>query len=459
MYYKDLDLSSNKIDTLLLSGGGTKGIVYLGLIKYLDKYNYLENINKYYGVSVGGVIVLLLNLGYKYNELENILLNEINYNEIIKINSKSILNLFDKFSVADSTYFENLIKSLIERKGFNPYINFKQLYQITKKEINLGFVKCFKNEFILANHINRPDMPIWLAVRASASIPFIFQPVIDAINGFDLLIDGGVINNNLIGIYLNEKYNNTTTKNKIKNLKLNVNNIATQFPENTNNNNNNNDNNNNINNENNNINNENNNINNENNNINNENNNNNINNENNNINNENNNINNGNNSINNENNENNDINNENNENNDINNENNENNNINNGNNENNENNDINNENNENNETEETDETKLFEHNFICVSLETNKNNLFESIVELNKIKFQNYLLSIIKKIYFNQDGNKYKYLPYIYKIDCSDYDIDIANTSLNNEEILNIINDTYKLTDKYFKTIIKNKTK
>ena len=431
MYYKDLDLSSNKIDTLLLSGGGTKGIVYLGLIKYLDKYNYLENINKYYGVSVGGVIVLLLNLGYKYNELENILLNEINYNEIIKINSKSILNLFDKFSVADSTYFENLIKSLIERKGFNPYINFKQLYQITKKEINLGFVKCFKNEFILANHINRPDMPIWLAVRASASIPFIFQPVIDAINGFDLLIDGGVINNNLIGIYLNEKYNNTTTKNKIKNLKLNVNNIATQFPENTNNNNNNNDNNNNINNENNNINNENNN--------------NNINNENNNINNENNNINNGNNSINNENNENNDINNENNENNNINNKNNETN--------------ENNKNNENNETEETDETKLFEHNFICVSLETNKNNLFESIVELNKIKFQNYLLSIIKKIYFNQDGNKYKYLPYIYKIDCSDYDIDIANTSLNNEEILNIINDTYKLTDKYFKTIIKNKTK
>ena len=48
-------------------------------------------------------------------------------------------------------------------------------------------------------------MPVWIAIRASCGIPFLFTPInyyeID-----DYLIDGAILNNNPIGTYLEEYY-------------------------------------------------------------------------------------------------------------------------------------------------------------------------------------------------------------------------------------------------------------
>lgn len=359
MYYKNLDLSSNVIDTLIFGGGGTKGFVYLGLIKYLEEHELTDTIKYYYGVSAGSILCMLMNLGYTYNELVDILINEIKYEDLVKINSKSILNIFDKFSIADSTYLDNTLKSLIERKGFNPYINFKQLYDITKKEFNVGFVKCFQNEFILANHITRPDMPVWLAVRASSGIPLVFQPVIDAINGFDFLIDGAIINDNVIGHYLTERYvSSTSDMMSLQYLDKSTQTVEENDSENYNAN------------------------------------------------------------------------------------------------------DGGNDNNEEERKKESEkaskksikEKKKYNHNFICVSLDVGSTDslLYESIAELNKVKFQDYLMSVTRKVFFNQDANKSKYTPYIFNIDCRNYNIEMANSKLSRDEYLEIINDAYSKTDDYF---------
>ena len=52
---------------LLISGGGIYGIMILGIIKYLQEYNILDNIKKYLGTSVGAIICLLLNIKYYIN--------------------------------------------------------------------------------------------------------------------------------------------------------------------------------------------------------------------------------------------------------------------------------------------------------------------------------------------------------------------------------------------------------
>ena len=345
MYYKNLDLSSDVIDTLIFGGGGTKGFVYLGLIKYLEEQELTETIKYYYGVSAGSILCMLMNLGYTYNELVDILINEIKYEDLVKINSKSILNIFDKFSIADSTYLDNTLKALIERKGFNPYINFKQLYDITKKEFSVGFVKCFQNEFILANHITRPDMPVWLAVRASSGIPLVFQPVIDAINGFDFLIDGAIINDNVIGHYLTERYVSSTSDM----MSLQYLDKSTQTVEDDSEN-------------------------------------------------------------------------------------------------------VNEEEHKKQSENATKQKKKYNHNFICVSLDVGSTDslLYESIAELNKVKFQDYLMSVTRKVFFNQDANKSKYEPYIFNIDCRNYNIEMANSKLSRDEYLGIINDAYSKTDDYF---------
>jgi hypothetical protein len=371
MKFKNLDLSSDVIDTLILGGGGTKGIVYLGLIRYLEEHKHIETINKYFGVSAGSLICLLINLGYLYEELIDILVKEIDYEKIINITSKSILNLLDKFSIADSSYLEEIIKSLIERKGFNPYINFKQLYNITNKELNIGFTKCFQNEFVLANHNTRPDMPVWLAVRASASIPLVFQPVIDAINGFDFLIDGAILNDNIIGLYLESRYINAMKDNKLLPL-IETNNIGIQVPDLENNNNNENNNNENNNNENN----------------------------------------------------------------------------------NNENNNNENNNNENNNNEKQ---MKYGQNFICISLTNIENkNIIKTLMELNKINIQEYLISLFRKIFINQAINDNKYKTFIFNINCKEYNIGFTNVKLDNNKLSYILEDSYKKIENYFNEDIIN---
>ena len=61
-----------EIDTICFSGGGTKGLVFVGAIKALVEKNVIDlsKINKYIGTSAGSIIALLLLIGYTPAELE-----------------------------------------------------------------------------------------------------------------------------------------------------------------------------------------------------------------------------------------------------------------------------------------------------------------------------------------------------------------------------------------------------
>ena len=51
-------------DTLVLSGGSTKGIIILGSLQYLYDNFYLSKIKNYIGTSSGAIICFLLAIGY-----------------------------------------------------------------------------------------------------------------------------------------------------------------------------------------------------------------------------------------------------------------------------------------------------------------------------------------------------------------------------------------------------------
>ena len=52
-----------KITKLVFSGGGIKGISYIGIIKYLEDEDLLKNINTIVGTSIGSVLGLSSFLG------------------------------------------------------------------------------------------------------------------------------------------------------------------------------------------------------------------------------------------------------------------------------------------------------------------------------------------------------------------------------------------------------------
>jgi predicted acylesterase/phospholipase RssA len=193
----------NNIDTLVLSGGGTHGIVYLSILKYLTEQNMLSTITKYYGVSAGSLTALCFIIGLTYNELYDIFVNKINFKDLMKIELSNILTITKKLGLNDGIKLESTIKYILELKGLNPYITLSELYKHTNKEFYIGATSLFKSKFILFSYKSHPKLPVWVAIRMSCSIPILFTPL-QYYELDDIFVDGGILNNNPINYVIGE---------------------------------------------------------------------------------------------------------------------------------------------------------------------------------------------------------------------------------------------------------------
>lgn len=209
--YKNNNFQSNEINTLSLGGGGYYGILNIALIRHLEEINEIQNIKKVYCVSVGTLFGLLILLGYTSQECIDLILNDLSLDKMVEIKPENIFHLWDKLGINDGSYLEGVIKNCLQSRGFSPYITFKELFEETHKEFHVGISYVFKKNFELVNHKTYPDMPVWLALRASTSIPLIFQPLHD-INSNDYLCDGGVLCNNPIKYALIDKINDNQSQ-------------------------------------------------------------------------------------------------------------------------------------------------------------------------------------------------------------------------------------------------------
>ena len=200
--YRCCALGSNQITTLIFGGGGVYGFLYLGLIKFLEDQNMLVHVTHVIGVSVGSMVSIFLALGYTYTEIYKSVMYDIDLARILEISADNIFNILDQLGINNGAYVEETIKNIIAAKGLSPYLTFRDL-ALAKcgPELNIGYTRSFHNDFFMANSRTTPDMPIWLAVRASISIPIILTPVLD-FTSQDILCDGGLINNTPVKWYL-----------------------------------------------------------------------------------------------------------------------------------------------------------------------------------------------------------------------------------------------------------------
>ena len=77
------------IKNLVFSGAGIKIYSFLGFIKALNEQDLLNDIESYIGTSSGSLIATLCVLGFKYSEIEEILL-KINISGLKNITSDNI---------------------------------------------------------------------------------------------------------------------------------------------------------------------------------------------------------------------------------------------------------------------------------------------------------------------------------------------------------------------------------
>jgi len=177
------------IKNLILSGGASKCIVYVGAIRALADLHMLEHIEHFAGTSGGALLVSLLVLNYSIDEIEE-LYYKLNLKDLIDIKGDSILRFFNDYGLDSGNTFIHLIKIVIKKKTGNAEITFKELYELTHKHLIITGT-CVEKECVeYFNHILTPDMPVYLAIRISTCIPFVFNRVV--YNNYTY-IDGGFI--------------------------------------------------------------------------------------------------------------------------------------------------------------------------------------------------------------------------------------------------------------------------
>lgn len=182
------------IKELCLAGACNRGICYIGSIKKLEEENLLS-LEKIIGTSIGAFIATCYIIGYKSDEMLDIIINK-NTGEFKDI---SFINYEGAIMKGDN--YRNWIYEIISKK-IDPYITLEELY----KKTNIYFLMTatciyssgnkFNEGLNYFSHEHSPNIPLIIAVNASMCFPFVFPPIKyevgDEIYHF---IDGGVLDN------------------------------------------------------------------------------------------------------------------------------------------------------------------------------------------------------------------------------------------------------------------------
>ncbi|WPR74945.1 patatin-like phospholipase family protein [Algoriphagus sp. NG3] len=161
-------MKKSKSVSLVLSSGGARGLAHVGVIEELEKRGY--QIEEIAGCSAGALVGGMYAAG-KMNEFSDWMCH---------------LDRLDVFSLMDFTFSSRgFIKG---EKVYNALKNVVQDCQI--EELKIPF-SCNAVDYRTGEEIVFREGSLYAAIRASGSIPTVFQPA--KINEYEL-IDGGVLN-------------------------------------------------------------------------------------------------------------------------------------------------------------------------------------------------------------------------------------------------------------------------
>ncbi|CAH1246997.1 Hypp7805 [Branchiostoma lanceolatum] len=203
---KDFGNYDLPFENLVIEGGGARGFAYIGALRVLESAGILKNIKRIGGVSAGSMIATYVALGLGPAEVA-----EVTNTDMSKVVAeggylKALMkpfNLYWRYGWETGNGFNIWFGNIVERftrKGDqpgNPDITFKQLYEMTGKELCVVVSNLSDMTEEYCHVKTTPNLPIRKAVRMSMSIPGLFQPEQSDHFGDnrDFYVDGAVVCN------------------------------------------------------------------------------------------------------------------------------------------------------------------------------------------------------------------------------------------------------------------------
>jgi hypothetical protein len=189
---------------IVLSGGASKGLAYIGVLKYFEEHpELIKDVTEYVGCSVGAFSAMLMIAGYTSETLMNIFNN---YN-LESLKNLKVSNFFTDYGLDNGDKLQAFIKVFLKNKFGDDLITLQELYDRTKKKLItvVTNVNTKKTEYI--SNGSSPELPVYLAVQMSMAIPLLYKPI--EYNG-SLYIDGGLTCNFPVNYYVEFLQRNST---------------------------------------------------------------------------------------------------------------------------------------------------------------------------------------------------------------------------------------------------------
>merc|ERR1711964_491614 len=190
-------LPSNQYENLVIAGGGAKGVYEIAALYPLQQAGILQNIQRFCGTSVGSILAVAFAAGATVEKAMEIAIHA----DLSMVVPPAYMNIFGflfycipcriarKKAIPGTTRGPTFrFQYILRRLGCNANITMSQFKAKFGKDLAITVTNntTQRTEFLTAE--SHPDMPVYLAMRASSAIPGVFLPVYWKGN---LYVDGG----------------------------------------------------------------------------------------------------------------------------------------------------------------------------------------------------------------------------------------------------------------------------
>jgi predicted acylesterase/phospholipase RssA len=184
------------VTNLVMSGGSLKGVSFIGCIRKLEETGVLPSIMNYYGTSFGSLILFMSAIGCSSDEMmENLIAciaedgrKAAHRKPFIKV----VMKCIERGGIDDGAILLECVKRPLIKKMELSDITFLELAKRTGKNLVVAGSNLSRSRREFFSVDDTPDMSVILALRISASIPFVFQPVV---HNAQVYVDGALFSN------------------------------------------------------------------------------------------------------------------------------------------------------------------------------------------------------------------------------------------------------------------------
>jgi len=173
---QNLSISDN-YKVLVLSGGGSKGFILLGVLhrifnsQSLDKRSAFSNLEAFVGTSIGSIICFLIIIGLTPVEILSAICTGEFSGFSLHVNISLLFSNCGVLSIEN--LFDPVQKKTEEILGFIPTMS--ELYELFHKEFVCVTHNITLDETVYIDHLSHPNLSCIEALKMSCNIPFIFE--------------------------------------------------------------------------------------------------------------------------------------------------------------------------------------------------------------------------------------------------------------------------------------------